>query len=143
MATLTSANSSLVLAIANLYPSPQLIQGYTADDAFMAESLDMAEVVMGVDGIMSSAFIFNPVKMTITLQATSPSIDIFDAWSNFQRGSRELYQANGSIVLPAIGKKYTLTNGVLTSSKLFPDVKKTLQPVAYSLTWESVIAENF
>lgn len=141
MASITSANSTLSLAIANLYSSPQIIQGFSTDDAFMVDPLDMAEVMMGVDGRMSAGRVFNPVKMTITLQADSRSVIIFDTWANTQQGARELYWANGSIYLPSVGKKYVLQNGVLTTAKLMPDVKKLLQPLAYNITWEAVYGE--
>ncbi|WP_321899871.1 phage tail fiber protein [Paraburkholderia heleia] len=53
MATITSANSAFSISVTDLYPVPQAIHGYAADDAFTAEAVEMAEIVMGVDGHMS------------------------------------------------------------------------------------------
>lgn len=141
MATITSANSTLAISVTNLYPVPQIIQGFAADDAFMQDAVDQAEIVMGIDGKMSAGFIFNPVKMTITVMPNSPSYQIFADWMLAQRTAREVYTANASIYLPAISRKFTLFNGVLTSGKQLPDVKKVLQAVPFVITFERVTSE--
>ena len=66
------------------------------------------------------------------------SIAIFDNWIKTQNQVREAYAANAVIVLPATGMKYTATKGVLTKGKPLPDAKKVLQPVSYTITWESI-----
>jgi len=141
MATITSANSSFAIAVTGLFPAPQFLQGYAADDAFSAEAIDMAEVVMGVDGQMSSGWVFNPTPMTITLMPTSPSLAIFDAWTNLQKAQQEVYRCDGAIRLPSIGRSYILKNGVLKNASQMPAVKKTLQPVTFQLVWERIISE--
>lgn len=143
MATITAANSALSIAVNDLYPLPQSIEGYAADDAFTADAVDQAEIVMGVDGKLSAGFIFNPVRMTITVMPTSPSWAIFENWANAQRTAREVYTANATITLPGPRRKYTLTNGVLTSTKAFADVRKTIQPVPFVITWEKVVGEAY
>lgn len=138
MQTITAANSVFALAITGLYPAPQVLQGYAADDGFTTEAIENAEVVMGLDGHMSAGFIFNPVKQTIVLMPDSPSLDIFNNWALAQLAAREVMVANASISLPAIRKKYVLTRGFLTSTTPVPDVKKVLQPVRYQITWNTV-----
>ena len=143
MSTITSANSSLAIAVANLYTSPQTISGFAADDMFTADALDMAEVVMGADGTLSSGFVFNPVPMTITIMPTSPSLPIFENWASAQRTAREVYVASATIVMPGIRRKYTLKNGTLRTARVFPDNRKTLQPIPFVIVWESVIGEAY
>lgn len=143
MATITSANSVFQLAVTDLYPVAQKLQGYAADDAFVAEAIDMAEVVMGVDGHMSAGFVFAPVPQTITIMPDSPSLEIFEAIMNATQTAREVYRCNATIVLPAIGRKYSLKNGVLTRAPQMPGVRKTLQPVAFTMTWEKITAEVY
>lgn len=138
MSTITAANSIFALTITGLYPAPQVLHGYAADDAFTTDALESAETVMGLDGHLSGGFIFNPVKQTIVLMPDSDSLDVFNNWSLAQMASREVLVANASISLPAIGKKYVLTRGFLTSHKPIPDVKKVLQSVQYQITWGSV-----
>lgn len=138
MATITAANSIFALTITGLYPAPQVLHGYAADDAFATDALESAETVMGLDGHLSGGYVFNPVKQTIVLMPDSASLDVFNNWSLAQMASREVLVANASISLPAIGKKYVLTRGFLTSHKPIPDVKKVLQSVQYQITWGSV-----
>lgn len=140
--TITSANSVFTLAIPDVFPTPQNVQGYAADDAFANEPVDAAEAVMGVDGIMSAGFTPFITKLNITLQADSPSIPIFEGWLQAQEAAREVFFANASIVLPSIGRIFTFTKGAMTRTKQLPDAKKILQPVTYEISWESVsIAE--
>jgi len=141
MATITAANSSFALAIADLYPFPQSIQGYAADDAFVSDAVEQAEIVMGVDGRLSAGFIFNPTRMTVNIMADSPSLEIFENWQLAQRTAQEVYKANATIILPAISRKYSLKNGVLTSGTPFPSVRRTLQAVPFIITWEKVTGE--
>ncbi|NWC11937.1 hypothetical protein HX776_24425 [Pseudomonas agarici] len=143
MSTITSANSVFALAVTNLFPFPQSIQGYASDSMFAMDALDIAETVMGVDGKLSAGFIFNSSKQTVSIMPDSPSLAVFSTWHSTMQTARDVYRANGTIILPSIGKKYTLKNGVLTSGKSMPDAKKTLQPVEYKITWERVTSEDY
>ena len=136
--TITSANSVFTIVIAGLFPAPVQLQGYASDKAFTTEALDLAEVQMGVDGRMTAGFVPNPVKQTITLQADSPSKDIFTAVIQAMKTAREVFYISGSISLPSTGESFTLTRGILTNAKQIPDAEKVLQPVDYVITWESV-----
>ena len=136
--TITSANSVFTIVIAGLFPAPVQLQGYASDKAFTTEALDLAEVQMGVDGRMTAGFVPNPVKQTITLQADSPSKDIFTAVIQAMKTAREVFYISGSISLPSTGESFTLTRGILTNAKQIPDAQKVLQPVDYVITWESV-----
>ena len=139
MATITSANSTFHLAIPSIFPVPQRLEGYAVDDAFTTDSVESAEVQMGVDGKLSAGFTPFVVKMTIAFQADSPSIDLFDTWLNAMRSSKEVFRADGSIYLPAVKRLYTALNGYLTGGKVMPDSKKLLQPVQYNISWEAIL----
>ncbi len=136
--TITAANSIFNLNIAGLFPVSQKLQGYAVDDAFMVEQVEMAENQMGVDGKMSSGFTPFMLKMTVALQADSPSIFLFETWIAAQKQAREILPANGAILLPATQKAYTMTKGVLTTANVMPDVKKVLGPQKFVITWESI-----
>jgi len=136
--TITSANSVFTLVVAGLFPAPVQLRGYASDKAFTTEAVDLAEVQMGVDGRMTAGFVPNPVKQTITLQADSPSKDIFTAMIQAMKTAREVFYISGSIALPSTGEAFTLTRGILTNAKQIPDAQKVLQPVDYVITWESV-----
>ena len=136
--TITSANSVFTIVVPGLFPAPVQLRGYATDRAFATEAVDLAEVQMGVDGRMTAGFVPNPVKQTITLQADSPSKDIFTALIQAMKTAREVYFVSGSIALPSTGEAFTLTRGILTNAKQIPDAQKVLQPVDYVITWESV-----
>ena len=136
--TITSANSEFTLVVAGLFPAPVQLRGYASDKAFTTEAVDLAEVQMGVDGRMTAGFVPNPVKQTITLQADSPSKDIFTAVIQAMKTAREVFYISGSIALPSTGESFTLTRGILTNAKQIPDAQKVLQPVDYVITWERI-----
>lgn len=136
--TITSANSVFTLVVAGLFPAPVQLRGYASDKAFTTEAVDLAEVQMGVDGRMTAGFVPNPVKQTVTLQADSPSKDIFTAIIQAMKTAREVFYISGSISLPSTGESFALTRGILTNAKQIPDAQKVLQPVDYVITWESV-----
>lgn len=136
--TITSANSVFTIVIAGLFPAPVQLQGYASDKAFTTEAVDLAEVQMGVDGRMTAGFVPNPVKQTITLQADSPSKDIFTALIQAMKTAREVFYISGTIALPSTGESFTLTRGILTNAKQIPDAQKVLQPVEFTITWERI-----
>lgn len=136
--TITSANSVFTIVIPGLFPAPVQLRGYASDKAFTTEAIDLAEVQMGVDGRMTAGFTPNPTKQTVTLQADSPSKDIFTALIQAMKTAREVFYISGSIALPSTGESFTLTRGILTNTKQIPDAQKVLQPMDFVITWESV-----
>jgi hypothetical protein len=136
--TITSANSVFTIVIPGLFPAPVQLHGYASDKAFTTEAIDLAEVQMGVDGRMTAGYTPNPTKQTITLQADSPSKDIFTALIQATKTAREVFYISGSIALPSTGESFTLTRGILTNTKQLPDAQKVLQPMDFVITWESV-----
>ena len=138
MADITSANSTFTLALSQVFPVPQQLQGYATDDAFTVESVSISESFIGVDGKKSAGYTPAIVAITITFQADSPSIAIFDAWGAYMKTTRSCPSATGTIKLPAIGKAFSLNNCTLKNWKPLPDAKKVLQPVSYTIECESV-----
>lgn len=139
MSSITSANSIYMLAIAKLFPVPQKLQGFAADDIFDTEGVETGEVVMGVDGILSAGFVFSPIKQSISIQADSPSALFFEAWYSAEQTEREKYRASAVIILASVGMVYTCSNGVLTNYAPMSDAKKVLQPRKFGITWEKVV----
>ena len=138
MATLTTANSALSLVVANLFPAPVPIQGYAADDAFMANEAENAETYMGVDGILSGGWIPYPVEFEITLQADSASNSFFDAWIAAEKAAQEKYLASGNIQIQGTGALYALNRGFLKGISLMPEAKKVLQPRKFKIIFNDV-----
>ena len=138
MASISSANAVLMLAIDNLYAVPQQLQGFATDDVFDIPTLEIAETMMGVDGFLSGGYVNVKVPMTISLQADSVSNVIFDTWGQAQDTVNDIYYANGSITLPSLGIKYTLTKGILETYKPIASAKRVLQPRLYTIIWQKI-----
>jgi hypothetical protein len=138
MGSITSANATFLLAVAGVFPVPQQLQGFSADDIFGTDPLEVAETSMGVDGVLSAGFVFVPVKQSITLQADSDSNNIFDDWYLAEQVAKDKFRCSGIVLLPSIGKKWTLNNGAMTTWPPMPDAGKVLRPRKFGVTWESV-----
>lgn len=138
MGAVTAADIVYTLTIPLVFTSPQLIQGYATDEVTDIPVLKSAEVMMGVDGILSAGFVYVPVPQTISLQADSASNDVFDAWWTQMQQTKQTYLASGLLKVPSIGKKYTLIGGVLTSYKPIANAKRLLQPRNYEITFQNI-----
>ncbi len=138
MATITSANSVITLVVPGLFPAPVQLSGYAVDKAFLTEAADSAETQMGVDGKMSAGYTPTTRKVTISLQADSPSRDIFSAINQAQKTARDVFFMSGTITIPSTGESYALTRGVLQNMMDIPTAAKVLQPVDYVTIWESI-----
>ena len=139
MASITSANAQILLSIPSLFPIPQALQGFAAEDVFDVDPIEPVEDIMGVDGILSAGFVFVPVHQNFALQADSPSIFIFDTWWTAMQIAKDVYFATATILLPGLGKKWACNTGILKSYKPMPDAKKVLQPQRFRITWQSVL----
>lgn len=135
---ITAANAVLTLQIATILPVPTRIQQFGADDIYDFDAIQSVEAVMGVDGVQSGGWTWKSQVQSITLQANSPSNDIFDMWYAQMKAANGTYICNGVLILPAIGKKFIQTGGLLTDYKL-PGAKKLIQPRRYGITWNDVI----
>ena len=140
MATITSANSSFVLTIGTVFPVPQKMQGYAADDMFSLAETEFAESVMGADGHLSYGYVPSIKELEFVLMPNSPSVTAMDTLINAQNAAKEAFRLDASIFMPSIGKRFVFTNGVLKSGKAMPDAKKTLDKQSYKLQFESCIA---
>lgn len=138
MSNLTAVNSVIMLSIAGLYPQAQQLVGYTADDVFDLEDIDVAETVMGIDGILSAGLIYVAIPWTITLQGNSTSSDIFDNWYQFQLAQGDVTPAAMNITLPGLKRKWVYGNGFLKKYSPAPSVKKLIQPRKFMIEWNSI-----
>lgn len=140
--SITSANATISLSQATLFPTPVQIQQFATDDITDIEAARIVEHQMGVDGVLSFGFVWAERMQEIALKADSPSIAFFDAINTQQEAVQDVYPLNGTIVVPGIGKMFNLINGALENYKPMPGVKKTLQPQRFRLVWNRVVAIN-
>lgn len=136
--SLTSANSVLQLVVPNLFPIPQQLQGFAADDIFDVDQVKRAETLMGVDGVLSGGFVWEEVKQTITVQADSPSCILFDEWQQAQIAIADVYPAFLTVILPGILTKFACGPGFLLTASPMPKVKTLIQPRQFVIAWNNV-----
>jgi len=135
---ITSANSVFTLIVEGLFSAPVTLQGYMADRAFETDAVETGEFVMGVDGHLSAGYTPAAVPMTISLMPDSASSDLFEQWAAYERRTKTKLRAQGTIYLPATGRRYTLKAGRLNRVPLVPTAAKTLQGRQFQLMWEDV-----
>lgn len=140
MGTITSANSSFQLSAAGVFSTPQTLQGYAADDAFTTEAADIAETVLGVDGILNFGWIPFMVDMSIMIMPNSLSSTLFDQIVAAEAQNREKVILSATIQLPSIGQKYNLGNGTLKKYPPVPSARKVLQARTFGLVWGRISA---
>ncbi|MCR2795509.1 hypothetical protein NQ094_05595 [Enterobacter kobei] len=141
--TITSADSIFALTVTNLFPSAQTLEGYAADAMFALGDTEMAVSVRGADGKLSGGFVFGEYLQTITIMPDSPSRDLFETWQLTSLTSKAVFRCNATIILPAISRKFTLTNGILQRVKAIPDAQRVLQAMTFQISWESVVGEAY
>lgn len=136
---ITSANSVLMIGVNSLFVVPQQLQGFAQDDAYDVDPVDNAEVLVGVDGIVSSGYVPQIKMMNVMIQADSPSIDFFEAWYAAEEAAKEKLQAFGVLNQPSISRTYALVKGTLRNYSPVAGAKKVLQPRKFQIAWQSMI----
>lgn len=133
---ITAADSVVMLSIEGLYNTPQQLQGYSAEDIFDADEIEVGEFMQGIDGTLSAGFIYTPIPWKITLMADSASNDIFDQWYAAEQNARAKFLATVNVALPSLGRKWAMLNGGLRNYKPMPPGKKVLQPRSFTMLFE-------
>lgn len=137
--SLTSANSIITLSQAILFTLPVKLENFAADDITGIDGARILEHQMGVDGVLSFGFVWAERAQEISLKADSVSNDFFDTINTQQEAAQDVYPLSGTILLPSLGRMYTLINGGLETYPPIAAVRKTLQPRRYRIVWNRVI----
>jgi hypothetical protein len=137
--SITSVNSTIILSVTGLLPPTQL-QGYAVDDIFTSTSITHVETMQGLDGILSGGFVPVPKPVRFRLMANSQSISFFEAWFQSEEQIADVYQCNGIITQPGIGRTYTLAQGFLTDYHPIADAARVLQPRDFTVLFQNIIA---
>lgn len=116
------------------------LQGFATNDAFAAAAVQIAQTRKGVDGKFSAAFIPYITKQSVTFQADSPSVNILEALVNAQKTLRQPIFVDAIILLPSVGKQYSLVNGVLANITPITPAKQVLEEMVFEIDWDDVTA---
>ena len=138
MANITAANAVYSIAIPPLYIAPQQLVGFATDAAWDTGESEPAEVMIGVDGIVSAGFVPYLTDQTIHLQADSPSAIIFETWLETQKIAQTIYFAAATLNLISLGRKYSMSQGILRRMPPISSTRKVLQPRDFVITWGDI-----
>jgi hypothetical protein len=136
--TITSANSVFTLTVPGIFPAPIQLQGYSAEKAWSTDQQETTESMIGVDGLKATGWVPAMIKQAISLQANSPSRNIFNAIARAQKSKRDAIIFQGTIVLPSTGESFACLNGSLKDYKPIPDAAKVLQPIEFNIEWQDI-----
>lgn len=123
---ITSANSTLVLTVENLYPAGVKIEGFSTDNSFAMDDDTIAETHMGVDGKLTAGFTPSEKSVTITLDAGSPSYEVLCNIYNMSKTNMTVLDTSMQITVPALGKEFSFKNGVMVTGHPLPAGEKVL-----------------
>ncbi len=134
---ITSSNSNAILTVEELFPAGIILEQFSMDQSILLEEVTFTESRMGVDGKMASGYVPSIKTITIHLEASSPSYPLLSKVGEVMSQNRSIYPCTLVITVPSINKVYTFFNGVMKSGKIFPDNKKTLEPVSFKFEFEA------
>ncbi|ENQ6475110.1 hypothetical protein ACEPND_002054 [Klebsiella pneumoniae] len=140
---ITAADAIIELAIAELYPTGFNLEQFEAQNIFDMGDTDQAEYQWTADGRLLAGFVYGEMPWTFHLAASSPSLKYFDGWVTAQRTARSIFRVNGTVILPSLGKKYIMTNGVLQRAPRMPSAGRTMQAVRGVIQWENITPESY
>lgn len=132
---LTSADATIILSVNELYPNGVKLEGFSTDAMMATEDVTIAEARMGVDGRLSAGYIPSPKNITITLEATSPSLEVMQTIFNYNETTLSQPECTMTITIPSLQEVITLTQGCLTKGRPIPDLKKLLDPTNWGFTF--------
>lgn len=137
--SITSANAVITLTITGLYPQPQTLQQFTADDVFGVDDVEPTETELSVDGILSGGRIPTVTNQSFMFNPSSLSCKIFDDWKRTQDQVGDVLTAEGRTLLKSIGTKYVMTRGFLVSWTPMAPAGKVLKSRKAIVRWQNVV----
>lgn len=162
--SITSANSVLVItatsrnvansitgstgisslgSLSSIIGVPTTLQGWAADNAFSIDAQQTAQVVQGVDGQAHFGWIPHLVPFNISLMPDSDSQDYLENLMMAQDLIRETFMITGTLIIPSVAKKYSLSNGAMTSYTPVPSHQRVLAAQGMTVTFTKVTPAAF
>ena len=96
---------------------------------------EYAQARMGVDGDMAAGFVPNPWNVTISLEASSPSLKVMQTLAQAMVTNKCTYEVSLVITVPALNQVHAYRKGVLLTGKDLPGIRKTLEPTQWKFTF--------
>lgn len=133
-----STGVSALGTLSGILGVPQALEGWAADTAFSIDQQETAVVLQGIDGKAHFGWVPFLVPFSINLMPDSDSQDYLENIATAQRLMRETLMITGVLIIPAISRKISLTNGALTRYSPIPTHGRTMQAQSTQITFESM-----
>ena len=137
MANITSADVSAIMTVEELFPSGFKLEDFGTDAGIMAESAQMAETRMSLDGKLSAAYTPASRVVNLTFQPNSPSLPYLYTLVNATRTQRRPFEVGLTVRVRATGRTTQFQKGYLRTDPTMPGVGKTLQELTFTFEFES------
>lgn len=132
---ITSANASMVMIVEDLFPVGVPITNFSTDQMVDGDEHEYAQARMGVDGGMAAGFVPNPWNVTVSLEASSPSLKVMQTLAQAMVTNKCTYEVSLIITVPALNQVHAYRKGVLLTGKDLPGIRKTLEPTQWKFTF--------
>lgn len=133
---ITSANSSAVLTVDELFPAGIVLQKYGTDQSITQDEVTFAEPRVTVDGKLVGGFVPSSRIINVTFEPDSPSLVGISQLIKAQEAGLRLYKCGLTLTIPSIRKVFNFSTGILKKGKPMPDLKKILDPQTFSFEFE-------
>jgi hypothetical protein len=134
---ITSADATIILTVAEIFPAGFPLEKFSADQSITAEEETFAETRMGVDGHMAAGWLPTIKAVTIMLEADSISVIAMNQIVTAQQSLRRTLRLHMLVTIPAQGRAYFYTNGILKSGIVVPNLKSVQEPLTYKFDFEN------
>lgn len=140
---ITSANSTGIITVDELFPNGFLLENYATDAAIAMDEETVAETRMGVDGKMVAGYVPSIKVLTLSLEAISAAAKSLDLVNARSHQNMAIYYLSLSFSVPGLKQTWTFQDGVLKSLKSVPDVKKVLDIRTFKFDFESLDIQDW
>ena len=104
LGNITSANSVLVLGVEQLHPVGVQLTNFAPDQMLSSDDMEIAQARMGVDGGLAAGYVANPFSLTITLEASSPSLTVMQSLLMAMKTNRTTYKCSVTLLFRALSR---------------------------------------
>ncbi len=136
---ITSANATAILLVDGIYPAGIVLQQFGTDSALSMDAITIAETRKGVDGRMVAGYLPSIYVLTVTLEASSPSVEALSTVWQLSNTTRQPYICTLECTVPSIGKSYVWSTGTMKSGTPFPSMQKVLAPTTWVFDFQDFI----
>jgi hypothetical protein len=129
---ITSTNAESVMTVEELFPGGFILEQFSTDQAVAAESIQVSETRMGVDGNLVAGYTPAIHVITINLEASSPSTAYLNQLYDAMAAARTMYKVSLVSTVPSIETVFRWLDGFLQTATPSPAQKKILDPTSWT-----------